>query len=155
MAINNKLAKGIATIGTIAVIYISAHLSLKEATVTSTGISNIPDSVVLVNMSETANQVYEPCYNHFHCKIYISSFFRNKEVNQKVGGALHSSHVKGEAMDLCPRYYCNVTNKQLYEFIRDSIQFDQLIMEGGKNGWIHVSYRKGKNRHQYFSIPNP
>ena len=37
------------------------------------------------------------------------------------------------------------------EWIKDNLDFDQLIAEfpaGGKASWLHVSYRKGRNRKQ-------
>jgi hypothetical protein len=37
----------------------------------------------------------------------------------------------------------NITNKQIFDFIKDNIEFDQLIWEFGtdKNpDWVHVSY---------------
>jgi zinc D-Ala-D-Ala carboxypeptidase len=154
MQINKKKA-GIVSVVAATVIYITAHLTMKEATVTNTGLPNVPDSIQIVNIKNTSLAIYEPCCRHFNCEIYISSFFRCVKVNTAVGGAMNSQHKKGEACDMCPMYGCKIKNKDLFNFIRDSLQFDQLIMEGGPNGWIHASYRKGKNRHQYFSIKNP
>lgn len=44
-----------------------------------------------------------------------------------------------------------VTNKMIYDYIKDNLQFDQLIWEFGNDSnpdWVHVSYNKDKNRGQ-------
>jgi hypothetical protein len=44
-----------------------------------------------------------------------------------------------------------VTNKMLYDYIKDNLEFDQLIWEFGTDAnpdWVHVSYSKVKNRKQ-------
>jgi hypothetical protein len=40
-----------------------------------------------------------------------------------------------------------VTNKQIFEYIKNELEFDQLINEFNY-GWVHVSYNAGKNRMQ-------
>jgi len=150
----NNIKKILIGIGIIAA-SITAHLTYKEATVTNTGLPNIPDSIALVNIKITAEKVYEPCRNHFKHAIYIGSFYRSEMVNRAVGGQRFSQHVKGEAMDMDADRWGGLTNQDLYNFIRDSLIFDQLIMEGGPNGWVHVSYSSKRNRHQAFYINKP
>ena len=43
------------------------------------------------------------------------------------------------------------TNKEIFDFIKDTLDFDQLIFEFGTKDapdWVHVSYNAGKNRKQ-------
>jgi hypothetical protein len=45
----------------------------------------------------------------------------------------------------------DVTNKMVFDFINDNLEFDQLIWEFGTDlnpDWVHVSYVKTKNRKQ-------
>jgi len=43
------------------------------------------------------------------------------------------------------------SNTEIFNFIKDTLDFDQLIWEFGDNNkpdWVHVSYNAGKNRKQ-------
>ena len=56
----------------------------------------------------------------------------------------------GAAMDLDADVYCGITNRQIFDYIKDNLEFDQLIYEDvkpdGTAGWVHVSYNKDRNR---------
>jgi len=41
----------------------------------------------------------------------------------------------------------SVTNKEIFEYIKYNLEFDQLINEFNY-AWVHVSYNAGKNRKQ-------
>jgi hypothetical protein len=67
------------------------------------------------------------------------------------------SHPKGEAADF---EIVGVDNLALFDWIKNNLEFDQLIIEGYRkgvrnSGWIHISYREGDNRQQAFGIDNP
>ena len=83
--------------------------------------------------------------------IGISSGYRSLSLNRIIGGSQTSQHSLGEALDLDADIYGGVTNQEIYEFIRDNLEFDQLIHEYGSESnpaWVHVSYREGNNRKQ-------
>ena len=84
--------------------------------------------------------------------IAVTSFYRNKKVNKVIGGAKNSQHTTGEAMDIDADVFGKVTNKEVFFYIKDNLEFDQLIAEfineDGVDGWVHVSYSKVKNRKQ-------
>jgi len=43
------------------------------------------------------------------------------------------------------------TNKEIFDYIKENLEFDQLIWEFGNDtepDWVHVSYSKEKNRKQ-------
>ena len=133
---------------------ISKHISYREATRSNTairfGINNHPSSKVLDTMRLTANKIFEPIRKHFGVPIYVSSFYRSWVLNKKLGGSKTSSHVLGEAIDL-DDVLGGVTNSEMFYWIKDNLDFDQLIWEYGSDfepNWIHVSYRKGSNRNQ-------
>jgi hypothetical protein len=73
-------------------------------------------------------------------------------LNKAIGGSKNSDHNLGRALDLDQDGRGNgVTNMEVFEFIKDNLEFDQLIYEFGtiKNpDWVHVGYRKGENRKQ-------
>lgn len=140
-------------------IKLSAHVNLSEVTYSDTalrcGIENNPDSESITNLKLVCENVYEKVRNHFGYPIYISSGFRCKELNEKVGGQLNSQHTKGQALDLDCKVFKHGTNQDLFDYIKNNLEYDQVIMEGGANGWCHVSFRAGNNRKESFEIKNP
>jgi zinc D-Ala-D-Ala carboxypeptidase len=84
----------------------------------------------------------------------FSSGYRSAELNKAVGGALSSQHCSGEAIDIdMDGRPGGVTNKMVFDFIKDNLNFDQLIWEFGTDAtapdWVHVSYEStGKQRKQ-------
>lgn len=138
---------------------ISANISYREATHSLTAkrerIDNTPSESQLANMKVLAEKIFEQIRTHFGRPINIASFFRCKSLNQVVGGADNSQHmaIKGAAMDIDNDNNNQVgpTNKEIFDYVKDNLEFDQLIYEYGddKNpDWVHVSYNEGKNRKQ-------
>lgn len=136
---------------------ISEHITYKEATYSATanlkGINNTPDTETLKTMIITACKVFEPVRRYFGKPILITSFYRSHELNKAIGGAKNSQHVKGEAIDI--KATQGFTNKQIFDWIKDNLTFDQLIWEYGNDkepAWVHVSYSIIKNRKQILYI---
>jgi hypothetical protein len=135
---------------------ISQHLSLSEVTRSETakrkGISNTPTAEHLDNFKLLAEKVFEPIRLHFGVPIHISSGYRSKELNDAIGGSQTSQHSKGQAIDIDMDGSTNgVTNKMIFDFIKEKLDFDQLIWEFGTDSnpdWVHVSYSKTGNRKQ-------
>lgn len=136
---------------------ISNHLSLAEVSRSETakrkGINNTPSGEHLENFKKLAENVFEPIREHFNVPIHISSGYRSKELNAAIGGSSTSQHCTGEAIDIdMDGSSSGVTNKNIFDFIKDKLDFDQLIWEFGtdKNpDWVHVSYEStGKQRKQ-------
>lgn len=132
---------------------IGNFLTLAECTKSNTaiklGIPNIPYSDDLLAMQKFVEKIYHPCCEHFNCKIPFTSFYRSPALNRKIAGASSTSqHCTGEAMDM--DFDVNpdlkVSNKQLFEYICNHLEFDQVINEFNYS-WIHCSYSvTGKNR---------
>lgn len=125
---------------------ISKHISYKEATQSQTavrkGISNEPDAYQLQNMQLLAEKVFEPLREHFGVPIAINSFFRSQKLNKAIGGVAGSQHTQGRAIDVDDTLG-GVSNKQMFEYIKDNLDFDQLIWEFGNDNnpdWVHISY---------------
>ena len=128
---------------------LSEHLSLAEVIRSETakrqGISNMPTEEHIANFKKLAENVFEKVRNHFRCPIHISSGYRSKELNACTPGASATSdHCKGMAVDLDQQGHSHgITNKQVFDYIKDNLKFKQLIWEGGTEqeaDWIHVSY---------------
>lgn len=130
---------------------ISKHVTYQEATDSQTakraGLKNIPNEKQLNNMIQLAKNIIEPARVGIGNKpIKINSFFRAYLVNRHIGGAVTSQHCEGEAVDLS----C-FDNKLLFDFIKNNLDFDQLIWEYGNDSlpdWVHVSYKSKNNRKQ-------
>jgi len=136
---------------------LSAHLDLSEVirseSAKRNGITNMPIALHIENFKLLAEKVFEPIRTHFACPIHISSGYRSAELNKCIGGSLTSQHCSGEAIDIdMDGSPSGVTNKMVFDYIKDNLSFDQLIWEFGdsKNcDWVHVSYEStGKQRKQ-------
>ena len=136
---------------------LSEHLELSEVTRSESakrkGISNMPTEAHIANFKLLAEKIFEPIRTHFRCPIIISSGYRSKELNAAIGGSLTSQHCQGEAIDIDMDGSTNgVTNRMVFDYIKDNLNFDQLIYEFGDANnpdWVHVSYEStGKQRKQ-------
>jgi len=135
---------------------LSKNLELFEMTRSETakrkGVSNQPTPEHIENMIILANKIFQPIREHFNVPIYISSGYRSAALNKKIGGSKSSQHLTGEAIDIDMDGHPHVTNVEVFNFIRENLNFDQLIWEYGNittPDWIHVSYRTtGVNRRQ-------
>ena len=134
---------------------LSTHLALAEVMRSETakrkGISNMPTPEHIENFKKLAENVFQPIREHFGVPIHISSGYRSKALNTAVGGSLSSQHCKGEAIDI-DMDGTSITNAQIFNYIKENLEFDQLIWEFGTDtnpDWVHVSYEStGKQRKQ-------
>jgi hypothetical protein len=130
---------------------LSAHFDLCEFTRSESakreGVSNNPTPEHLVNIKILCEQVLEPIRAKYG-PINISSGYRSADLNHFIGGSLNSDHCKGRAADIdMDGHGGEVTNKMIFDFIKDNLEIDQLINEFNYS-WVHVGYRKGANRKQ-------
>ena len=143
---------------------LSRNLTLKEAIKSNTairkGIDNIPTDEQIEKLKVTARMIFQPIRNHFNVPIGVTSMFRSKSLNMAIGGSLTSQHCKCEAIDIDADKYegevkdedgnkVPLTNKMIFDYIKDNLEYDQLIWEFGNNNepaWIHVSYKENNNR---------
>jgi D-alanyl-D-alanine dipeptidase len=131
---------------------LSKHITMKEATYSATGeakgIDNSPTDEHLENMNLLAEKVFEPLREWYGKPIKINSFYRSKALNLAIpGSSLTSQHSYGQAMDIDT----TSDNKKLFDYIKNNLDFDQLIWEFGNESnpdWVHVSYKKTGNRKQ-------
>jgi hypothetical protein len=134
---------------------LSKNLSLAEVTKSATaikhGIVNEPTLEHLLSLKELATNVFQPIRDHFSMPVAVSSGYRSNALNDLIGGSKRSQHSKGEALDLDADVYGGITNRQIFEYIRESLDYDQLIYEFGTDeepAWVHVSYKSEGNRRE-------
>ena len=130
---------------------LSKNFSLKELTKSTTAvrhnINNTPDQEQLINLAVLTNCVLQKVRDA-HGRVDVNSGLRVLELNRKIGSGDNSQHVQGMAADIeCPA----ISNMELAEWIKDNLEFDQLILEfytpsDPASGWVHVSYNKEENR---------
>ncbi len=125
---------------------ISNHITFRESinsyTAKRKGIENTPNEYEITNMYILAHKVFEPLRKWVGGPIKINSFFRSEELNKAIGGSSTSQHCQGRAMDI-DDVYGYKTNAEMFNYIKDNLDFDQLIWEFGTDNnpdWVHVSY---------------
>ena len=130
---------------------ISDNVSFKEGTFSATAtrldISNVPDKEALMNMQIIAKKIFQPLRVYVGGPIKINSFYRSPKLNKAIGGSTRSQHCKGCAIDIDDVHGFK-TNNQMYHWIKDNLNFDQLIWEFGDDDnpdWVHISYVNDKD----------
>ena len=133
---------------------LTKNFSLAELTKSETALrfdmENTPGAVEIANLTDLAGKVLQPVRDHFGKGVKVNSGFRHPDVNAKVGGSKTSDHCKGQAADI---EIPGVPNAELAEWIKDNLEFRQLILEFytpgiPDSGWVHVSFVDGDNKKQ-------
>jgi hypothetical protein len=125
---------------------LTANFSLHEMTKSETalrkGMPNEPTEADIANLKLLAEKVLQPLRDHYGVGIKVNSGYRSPDVNAAVGGSRTSDHCKGQAADI---EIASIPNATLAQYIKDSLQYTQLILEFytpgiPDSGWVHVSY---------------
>ena len=114
------------------------------------GIPNNPSPDQIDNLKSLCINVLQPIRSEFDKPVIISSGFRSAELCIAIGSKPTSQHAEGKAADL---EIPGVDNMELAMWIKNNLNFDQLILEFYKDGepnsgWIHVSWNGDNNRNQ-------
>lgn len=132
--------------------YITEDFTLEELyhsnTAIANGIDNTPNAEQVKRLTALTVHVLQPTRNYLKHALNVNVAFRCMKLNLKLKGSLSSQHLKGEAADLDNG---DGENRKIFDYIRENLEFDQLILEGGTDeepGWIHVSYSISHNRKQ-------
>lgn len=135
--------------------FIGKYFTLEEMCYTShKEIVNTPSEAVVEKLTDLVKYVLDPVREKWGRPIGITSAYRSKKLNTQVGGAINSQHMAGEACDI--NTGSMKLNRELYALIQSMvksklIEVDQCILEKGGQ-WIHLSFRKGKNRNQFLEL---
>lgn len=124
-----------------------------SSTADKNGIKNEPSldekATVERNINLLVAYVLDPVRDILHTPIIITSGYRNSQVNKLVGGANNSQHMSGCAADFHVQGFTSSMMRNVFIYIYDNMDFDQLIYYRNKN-IIHVSYVENGNRHEAF-----
>lgn len=119
-------------------------------------IYNVPPTEAMNNLKHIRDEYLNPIREKWGSGIVISSGYRSKELNRRVGGVGNSNHLYGYAVDIVP---IKGNIQDLYQlflsFLKtNNLPFDELIFERSKNSvWIHFAMRlNGINRKKVLSI---
>ncbi len=115
---------------------------VKSETALRQGLDNTPGDTEIANLKTLAVNVLQPIRDSYGKGVKVNSGFRHPDVNAAVGGSRTSDHCKGMAADI---EIPGVANADLAEWIKDNLEFTQLILEFytpgiPDSGWVHVSY---------------
>jgi len=125
---------------------LSPNFTLSEMTKSETalrhGLDNTPGPTEIANLKTLAEKVLQPVREHYGKGVKVNSGFRHPDVNAAVGGSKTSDHCRGQAADI---EIPGVPNAELAEYIKNNLNFTQLILEFytpgiPDSGWVHVSY---------------
>lgn len=133
------------------------NFKLSEFFVSSTadknGIKNEPSlderATIERNINLLVDNVLDPIRDMVRTPIIITSGYRSPQVNKIVGGADNSQHMSGCAADFHVKGYNRSMMYEVFLYIFNTLEFDQLIYYPSKN-IIHVSYMENCNRHEAF-----
>jgi len=94
---------------------------------------------LVCNLQGWCENIGELLLSKYGNSMYLTSGFRY--------GSGSSQHERGQAADI---QFTGFTNQQYYDaaiWVRDTLQYDQLILEyGGNRPWLHISYNRLGNR---------
>ena len=124
---------------------------IKSQTAERKGIDNTPSPEHQENLKLLCTSILQPIRDHFSRVVSVSSGYRSPELCTAIGSKITSQHAKGEAADF---EIFGVSNKELADYINETLDYDQLILEYWKesdpnSGWVHCSYSENNNRKQY------
>lgn len=124
-----------------------------SSTADKNGIKNEPSAderaTIVRNINLLVDNVLDPVRDMVNAPIIITSGYRCPQVNRLVGGVDNSQHMSGCAADFHVKGYNHSMMYEVFLYIFNTLEFDQVIYYPSKN-IIHVSYVENGNRHEAF-----
>lgn len=121
-------------------VYLSRHFTLGEMTRTGCGLKNeVEKDRELASLIVLCTRVLQPIRDHWGPLVIISGY-RCKKVNDAVGGAPRSQHLRGEAADFRPEL-AGVLEVYRWILAQQGLLYGQIILEAppGRRAWIHIT----------------
>lgn len=112
------------------------NFTFKELIKTDTGLDNLPNDMNIIKNLVKVTEFLQVIRNELHQPIIVTSGYRSKEVNEKVGGVYSSYHCKGLAVDI----KCKDMDKLLSVLHSHLMEIDQLgiYYNSSEQLWYHV-----------------
>lgn len=120
----------------------------ESATARRYNIKNVPGTIELTNLISLVENLLDPLRSLLGKPIFVSSGYRCKALNSKVGGSKTSQHMKGQAADIYLKGLSNIVIAKV--LVVSDLQWDQCIIYDKLENptWIHLSYKTSGNRNQ-------
>ena len=112
------------------------NFTFKELIKTDTGLDNMPNDMNIIKNLCRLTDFLQMIRNELHLPIIVTSGYRSKEVNEAVGCASSSYHVKGLAVDI----KCSDMDKLLSVLHSHLMDIDQLgiYYSNTQQEWYHI-----------------
>ena len=138
---------------------LTEHFTLEELTYSYTAkqynIDNRPNKFQISELTRLCKNILEPIRQKTGKPIIISSGYRCKELNDRIGGAKNSDHLYSCACDIKCK---GMTVKELFDIIVEMIKNEEIevrqLIDENDYSWVHVSqnnkyngYRKNQILH--------
>jgi len=97
----------------------------------------------------------QPVRDWAQVPVIVNSGYRGPELNRAINGSERSQHMTGHAVDF---EIPGVSNYDVAVWVRDNLEFDQLILEFytpgvPSSGWVHASFVTDRpNRKEVLTI---
>ena len=136
---------------------LTANISLDELIKSQVaerkGINNNPSPMQIENLKALAVNILQPIRSQFDKPLIISSGFRCAQLNIEIGSSVHSEHCADNKSAAADFEISGVDNKELAEWIKSNLEWNQLILEFYRegepsSGWVHCSYSTDLNKKQ-------
>jgi zinc D-Ala-D-Ala carboxypeptidase len=116
-------------------------------------ISNNPSPQQIENIKTLTINILQPIRSEFDKPLIISSGFRTAELCIEIGSSINSQHCADNKAAAADFEIWGMDNKKLATWIKENLEFDQLILEfyieGDPNsGWVHCSFSTDLNRNE-------
>ena len=126
---------------------------LKSETAVRFGINNTPSKEHKQHLIESTIYLWQPTRDLLKFPMIVSSGYRSRLLNNKVGGSNTSAHSHGYAIDFdCPSFGSTrqIASFLVNEFKARGIAFDQIILEypDSHSSWIHLGYKQPNTNKQ-------
>ena len=136
---------------------LTANISLDELIKSQVaerkGINNNPSPMQIENLKALAVNILQPIRSQFDRPLIISSGFRCAQLCLEIGSSINSEHCADNKSAAADFEIPGVDNKELAEWIKSNLEYNQLILEFYRegepsSGWVHCSYSTDLNKKQ-------
>lgn len=133
----------------------SEFFTLRELTKSSTAsknhINNSPTEEIVRNLQYGVDMVLDPLRRLYGKPIIITSGYRCKELNKKVGGVTNSWHTQGNAADIHVSSLAEAN--KIFSNLQKIPSVDTALFEHSTSGqWLHVQWNMQKTPRHHFNF---